>query len=192
MTIHRDQKKKTKGGTTAVLLATTFSVAALSPAIAHKVEAPRKVLLAMESDELDCGRKGSIRNLIDSAELVFDGQSLPLSEGFTVVAGRTIRLALKNTQKTDIIFALGSSRDVTHYGQLLERQHDAQLISPNIVTIAAQSQSQLIWQFTRAGEFEVTAFQRDRHGRWQAGPTGKIIVQSSEPEDAVLTPQRLL
>jgi len=73
MTIPREPKKQTSNRTTALLLATTFSMAPINPALAHKVEVPRKVLLAIESDELDCGRKGSIRLLTDSAELVLTG-----------------------------------------------------------------------------------------------------------------------
>ncbi|MDP2228828.1 MAG: hypothetical protein Q8J78_15260 [Moraxellaceae bacterium] len=192
MTIPREPKKQTQSRTTALLLATTFSVTPMSPALAHKVEVPRKVLLAIESDELDCGRQGSIRHLTNSAELVFDGQSPPLPATLQVAAGKTLRLALKNLQRTDIVVALGSAPELAHYGQLLKQQHDAQLISPNIVAIAAQSHAQLIWQFTQAGEFDVTAFQRDRYGRWQPGPTGKIIVQPAEPLGAVITPQHTL
>lgn len=190
MTTHR--YPKTKGRITALLLVTVLGVTAMSPALAHKAEVPRKVLLAIESDELDCGRKGSIRSLTDSAELVFDGQSHPLTETLTVAAGKTMQLTLKNPQGTDILFALGSSSDLAHYGQLLKQQHEAQLISPNIVAIAAQGHAQLIWQFTRVGEFEVTAFQRDRYGRWQAGPTGKIIVLPSASEGTSITTQRSL
>lgn len=192
MTIPREPKKQTKNRTTALLLATTFSVAPMSPAIAHKAEVPRKVLLAIETDELDCGRKGSIRHLTDSAELIFDGESPPLPATLQVDAGKTLRLALKNLQRTDILVALGSASELAHYGQLLKQQHDAQLISPNIVTLAAQDHAQLIWQFTRAGEFDVIAFQRGRYGRWQPGPAGKIIVRPAESLGAVLSPQRSL
>lgn len=192
MTTPREPKKQTRNRTTAVLLATTFSMAPINPALAHKVEVPRKVLLAIESDELNCGRKGSIRHLTDSAELVFDGQSPPLPATLQVDAGKTLRLALKNLQRTDIVVALGSASELAHYGQLLKQQHDDQLISPNIVTLAAQDHAQLIWQFTRAGEFEVIAFQRDRYGRWQPGPAGKIIVRPAESLGAVLSQQREL
>lgn len=192
MTTPREPKKQTRNRTTAVLLATTFSMAPINPALAHKVEVPRKVLLAIESDELNCGRKGSIRHLTDSAELVFDGQSPPLPATLQVAAGKTLRLALKNLQRTDIVVALGSASELAHYGQLLKQQHDDQLISPNIVTLAAQDHAQLIWQFTRAGEFDVIAFQRDRYGRWQPGPAGKIIVRPAESLGAVLSQQREL
>jgi uncharacterized cupredoxin-like copper-binding protein len=192
MAISREPKMQTQSRTTALLLATTFSVVPMSSTLAHKVEVPRKVLLAIETDELDCGRKGSIRNLTDSAELVFDGQSPPLAATLHIAAGKTLRLALKNLQRTDILVALGSAPELAHYGQLLKQQHDAQLISPNIVTLAAQDHAQLIWHFTRAGEFDVIAFQRDRYGRWQPGLAGKIIVRSAESLGAVLSQQRKL
>ena len=43
---------------TALLLATIFSLTPMSPAIGHTAQVTYKVLLAMDSDELDCGRRG--------------------------------------------------------------------------------------------------------------------------------------
>ncbi|MDO8418280.1 MAG: hypothetical protein Q7S87_19090 [Agitococcus sp.] len=187
-TRHDNPKKKINGKDTALLLATIFSLTPMSPAIGHAAQVTYKVLLAMESDELDCGRQGSIRDLTDSTKLIFDGVSSPLKEVLMISVGKTMRLAMTNLQSTDILFALGSHPELVNYGRLLQKQRDTQLVSPNIVAIAAQEHTQLIWQFTRVGEFEITAFQRDRYGRWQAGVTGKIVVQPTEPRGAVITP----
>lgn len=187
-TRHDNPKKKINGKDTALLLATIFSLTPMSPAIGHAAQVTNTVLLAMESDELDCGgRQGSIRDLTDSTKLIFDGVSSPLKEVLMISVGKTMRLAMTNLQSTDILFALGSHPELVNYGRLLQKQRDTQLVSPNIVAIAAQEHTQLIWQFTRVGEFEITAFQRDRYGRWQAGVTGKIVVQPTEPRGAVIT-----
>ena len=103
----------------------------------------------MESDELDCGRQGSIRDLTDSTKLIFDGVSSPLKEVLMISVGKTMRLAMTNLQSTDILFALGSHAELVNYGRLLQKQRDTQLVSPNIMAISAQEHTQLIWQFTR-------------------------------------------
>lgn len=171
--------------TTALVLAATVSVTGMTPALAHKVETPRKALLAIETDELECGRKGSIRHLRDSITIELAAQaSAPVAE-FMATQGDTLRISLKNQKEEDVIISLGSSEEIAHYESLLRHDTATQLISPNILLVAAYSKDQLIWNFSKKGMFEIWAFHREVLEPWRKTLVAKITV--SEPSSAMTT-----
>lgn len=171
--------------TTALVLAATVSVTGMPPALAHKVETPRKALLAIETDELECGRKGSIRHLRDSITIELTTQaSSPVAE-FKATQGDTLRISFKNRKGENVVFSLGSSEEIAHYESLLMHDTATQLISPNILSVAAHGQNQLIWNFSKKGTFEVWAFHREVMGPWRKALVAKISV--NEPSSAMTT-----
>lgn len=171
--------------TTALVLAATVSVTGMTPALAHKVETPRKALLTVETDELECGRKGSIRHLRDSITIELAAQaSAPVAE-FMATQGDTLRISLKNRKGKDVIISLGSSEEIAHYESLLRHDTATQLISPNILLVAAYSKDQLIWNFSKKGMFEIWAFHREVLGPWRKTLVANITV--NEPSSAKTT-----
>lgn len=168
--------RRQRKSTTALVLAATVSVTGMPPALAHKMETSSKALLAIETDELECGRKGSIRHLRDSITIDLIAQPTASVVEFRAMQGDTLRISFKNRKEEDVVFSLGSPEEIAHYESLLRHNTGTQLISPNILSVSAHAKDQLIWNFSKNGMFEIWAFHREVLGPWRKTLVARITV----------------
>ncbi|MEJ2795656.1 cupredoxin family protein [Iodobacter sp. LRB] len=93
-----------------------------------------------------------------------------------VKQGETIRFALKNTGKVKHEFILNSEKEIkTHLEQMKkspEMEHD----EPNMKSLAPGQSGEVIWQFTKVGNFPFSCLSP---GHYEAGMKGVVNVKAA-------------
>lgn len=91
-----------------------------------------------------------------------------------VKAGETIRFVVANQGAVLHEMVLGTAEDLARHAELMKKfpgmEHDA----PNIAHVKPRATGELVWQFTRAGEFRYACLVP---GHYEAGMLGRIVVR---------------
>jgi len=95
----------------------------------------------------------------------------------SVKKGETVRFVVKNSGKTMHEMVLGTMEDLKEHAQMMQKHPGMEHHEPNMAHVAPGRTRNLIWQFTRAGEFYYGCLVP---GHLEAGMVGKIIVSDQE------------
>ena len=85
-----------------------------------------------------------------------------------------IRFVLKNEGVLDHEFMLATKEENAKHGELMLKYPDMEHEDPNGKRIKPNEKNEILWRFTKAGEFEFACL---IPGHYQAGMFGKIIVK---------------
>jgi len=151
------------------LVATTLALGAGVPAALH----------AHEGAHFSAGEPGdpkkparTIRVLMvdygDEKDMKFEPASI------TVRKGEQIRFVLENSGTESHEFMLATIADNRKHGELMKKFPDMEHDDPNAKRLAVGDHGELLWRFTKAGEFEFACL---IPGHYEAGMHGKIIVK---------------
>jgi uncharacterized cupredoxin-like copper-binding protein len=85
-----------------------------------------------------------------------------------------IRFVLKNSGELAHEFVLASAADNAKHAALMQKFPDMEHDDPNSKTLPAKAGGEIVWRFTKTGEFEFACL---IPGHREAGMIGKIIVK---------------
>jgi uncharacterized cupredoxin-like copper-binding protein len=85
-----------------------------------------------------------------------------------------IRFVLKNAGELAHEFVLASADDNAKHAALMQKFPEMEHDDPNSKTLQAKANGEIVWRFTKAGEFEFACL---IPGHREAGMIGKIIVK---------------
>jgi uncharacterized cupredoxin-like copper-binding protein len=88
--------------------------------------------------------------------------------------GEQIRFVLANDGTEDHEFMLATSAENRKHGELMKKYPDMQHDDPNGRRVAPHKQSEILWKFTKVGEFEYACL-IPKH--YEYGMFGKIVVK---------------
>src|SRR5688572_15475396 len=91
-----------------------------------------------------------------------------------VKRGEQIRFVLKNAGELAHEFVLASTADNLKHAALMQKYPDMEHDDPNGKTLQPQGNAEILWRFTKRGEFEYGCL---IPGHREAGMTGKVIVK---------------
>jgi uncharacterized cupredoxin-like copper-binding protein len=92
----------------------------------------------------------------------------------TVRRGEQVRFRLQNTGTESHEFVLATVAENRKHAELMKKFPDMEHDDPNARRVAMSQQGELLWKFTKAGEFEYACL---IPGHYEAGMHGKIIVR---------------
>jgi uncharacterized cupredoxin-like copper-binding protein len=92
----------------------------------------------------------------------------------TVRKGEQIRFVLENTGTESHEFMLATVAENRKHAELMTKFPDMEHDDPNGKRVAVSERGELLWRFTRAGEFEFACM---IPGHYEAGMHGKVIVK---------------
>lgn len=92
----------------------------------------------------------------------------------TVQRGETIRIIATNQGKLLHELVLGTPEEIKHHSDAMKQHPGMAHEEPNMVHVAPGLQGDLVWQFTKAGEFQFACL---LPGHFEAGMVGKVIVR---------------
>jgi len=92
----------------------------------------------------------------------------------TVQKGEQIRFVLKNGGTGVHEFMLGTAADNRKHAELMQKFPDMEHTEPNARRLAVSQHEELVWKFTKEGEFEYACL---IPGHYEAGMHGTIIVK---------------
>jgi uncharacterized cupredoxin-like copper-binding protein len=103
-----------------------------------------------------------------------DGKMLFVPARLEVRKGDQIKFVLRNNGELDHEFVLASTAENLKHAEAMKTHPDMAHQAPNGRQLAAKKTDELVWKFTKPGEFEYACL---IPGHREAGMTGKIVVK---------------
>ena len=103
-----------------------------------------------------------------------DGKMLFDPARLEVKKGDQIKFVLRNNGQLDHEFVLASTADNLKHAEAMQKSPDMAHAEPNGRQLAPNKAGEIVWKFTKAGEFEYACL---IPGHREAGMTGTIVVK---------------
>jgi uncharacterized cupredoxin-like copper-binding protein len=103
-----------------------------------------------------------------------DGTMVYVPDTVVVKRGEQIRFVLRNVGALAHEFVLASTRDNLKHAELMKKYPDMEHDDPNGKTLQPKANSEILWRFTKRGEFEFACL---IPGHREAGMIGKVTVK---------------
>jgi uncharacterized cupredoxin-like copper-binding protein len=120
------------------------------------------------------GRPGVKSRVVRTIEVSMHDDMRFVPASIQVKRGETIRLVVRNVGRMKHELMLGSEKDLKEHAAVMQKEPEMEHDEPHAVTVDPGEQRELIWQFTRAGEFRFACL---RPGHFEAGMSGELSVR---------------
>lgn len=122
------------------------------------------------------GEPGNAAQAARTIDLVMGepGEFIFTPERIQVKAGETVRFRVRNAGKLVHEFVLGDPAELQAHAKMMREQAGMAHKDPNMLTLDPGKTGELVWKFTKPGEFEYACLVP---GHYEAGMAGKVSVQ---------------
>lgn len=103
-----------------------------------------------------------------------DGKMLFTPDRLEVRRGEQVRFLLRNNGELDHEMVLATLEENLKHAVEMQKNPDMEHDDPNAKRLAPKKSGEIVWQFTKAGEFDFSCL---IPGHREAGMTGKVIVK---------------
>jgi uncharacterized cupredoxin-like copper-binding protein len=103
-----------------------------------------------------------------------DGKMLFTPARIEVKKGEQIKFALRNNGELDHEFILATTADNLKHAEAMKKNPDMEHDDPNGKRLAPKKTDEIVWKFTKAGEFEYSCL---IPGHREAGMIGTVVVK---------------
>lgn len=103
-----------------------------------------------------------------------DGKMAFIPDRIEVRRGEQVKFALRNNGELDHELVLATLEENLKHAIEMQKNPDMEHDDPNAKRLAPKKTGEIVWQFTKAGEFDFSCL---IPGHREAGMTGKIIVK---------------
>ena len=103
-----------------------------------------------------------------------DGKMLYVPDRIEVRRGEQIRFVLQNDGELDHEFLLATTEENLKHGELMKKYPEMEHDDPNGKRLAPKAKSEIVWRFSKKGEFEYGCL---IPGHREAGMVGRIVVK---------------
>jgi uncharacterized cupredoxin-like copper-binding protein len=156
--------------TLALLLASTSS------AFAHGDEGhakPRKFDPA-KVEATDFGQEGDPKKVVRTVKIDMADNMRFTPADLTVKRGQTVRFVVHNRGQVLHEMVLGTKEAIAAHAELMKKFPGMEHADPSMVHVKPGKRGEIVWQFTKAGEFQFACL---LPGHFEAGMVGKVTVQ---------------
>ena len=155
------------------------AVAALATVAAHAHEgdaaAPAaRPFDARKVDDTAFGREGDPRKATRTIRVDMADDMRFTPADITVKRGETVRLVAANKGQVLHELVLGTASDLKKHAELMKKHPGMEHDEPHMTHVKPGSTGEVVWQFTKAGEFEFACL---IPGHFEAGMVGKVRVK---------------
>jgi uncharacterized cupredoxin-like copper-binding protein len=123
------------------------------------------------------GEPGNPKRPSRTVEVVMregDGRMFYEPERLEVKRGEQIRFVIVNAGELAHEFVVADTKDNLKHAELMKKYPDMEHDDPNGKTLQPKARTEMLWRFTKRGEFEFACL---IPGHREAGMTGKVIVK---------------
>ncbi|MEJ8826969.1 cupredoxin family protein [Variovorax humicola] len=92
----------------------------------------------------------------------------------TVKRGETVRFRIHNDGQILHEMVLGTPQELKEHAALMKKFPEMEHSEPNMAHVKPSKDGEIVWQFTKAGEFQFACLQP---GHFEAGMVGKVTVE---------------
>ena len=150
--------------------AAAFCIAA-GVALAHgDSHTPKK---KAEMKQTEFGRTGDPRKVTRTVEVDMSDKMRFTPSALTVKRGDTVRFVAKNSGKQMHEMVIGSMKELKEHADLMKKYPGMEHEEPYMAHVAPGKKAEIVWQFTKAGEFNFGCL---IPGHFEAGMIGNIKV----------------
>lgn len=91
-----------------------------------------------------------------------------------VKRGETVKFLVHNDGKVLHEMVLGTAEELKEHAELMKKFPEMEHSNPNMAHVKPGASGEIVWQFTKAGEFQFGCLQP---GHFEAGMVGKVTVK---------------
>jgi len=159
-----------------LLLAITIALGIVSAgAFAHSDKPhTRKFSAAQLSEEKEFGKARDPKKVTRTVTFHMSDKMRFDPSRITVKRGEIIRFVAKNDGKLLHEMVFGTVKELKEHAELMKKFPDMEHDEPYMTHVAPGKTGEIIWQFTKAGEFDFACL---ISGHFDAGMMGKVIVK---------------
>ena len=146
-------------------------------AAAHGPEDHQKSVKTKPSvvEEKPFGRAGDPKKVSRTINVSMSDQFRYEPAEIRVKTGETVKLVVANKGKTLHEIVLGTMDELKEHAELMKKNPGMEHDEPHMAHVKAGGKEDLVWQFTKPGEFYYACL---IPGHFEAGMVGKVIVAS--------------
>ena len=158
----------------AALVATAL-LASGPQVFAHGDEHGKKTVKKISKEEKEFGRQGDPKKVGKTIEIDMADTMRYTPDTVTVRRGDTIKFIVKNSGKQTHEMVIGTQKELKEHAELMRKFPTMEHEEPYMIHVSAGKTEEMVWQFTKAGEFHFGCL---LPGHFEAGMKGKISVVS--------------
>jgi uncharacterized cupredoxin-like copper-binding protein len=155
------------------MVAVAFSISSSVFAHGEKAHAPKENK-AISTEEKSFGREGDPKKATRTVKVDMSDKMRFSPGELTIKAGETVRFEVKNSGKTMHEMVLGTVKELKEHSELMKKHPGMEHDEPYMAHVAPGKTENIVWQFTKAGEFHYGCL---IPGHFEAGMVGKIVVR---------------
>jgi len=157
-------------------LALAAALAALpAAALAHgEAHAPDKAAAAQPMVETAFGRTGDAKKAVRTVRVDMSDAMRFTPGSIEVKRGENVRFVVRNTGKVMHEMVIGTMQALKEHAELMKKHPGMEHDEPYMAHVAPGKTAEIVWQFTRAGEFHYGCLVP---GHLEAGMVGRIVVR---------------
>lgn len=166
---------RTKRPSIFVLTAMLFAFGAVGASYAHgdKHASRPKATQPVAAEETAFGRQGDPKKVDRTIEIAMTDNMRFTPAKLQVRQGETIRFVVKNTGNIMHEMVLGTMAELKAHGEMMQQHPGMEHDEPYQAHVPAGKKEEMVWQFTKAGEFNYACLVP---GHFEAGMIGTIAV----------------
>lgn len=129
------------------------------------------------AQEMAYGKPGDKKKPARTVQITMkegDGKMMFIPSVIEVKRGEQIRFVLRNSGLLDHELVLATLEENLKHAVEMQKNPDMEHDDPNAKRLAPEKQGEILWAFTKAGEFDMSCL---IPGHREAGMTGKVIVK---------------
>ena len=145
-------------------------------ALAHGDEehaAPRKYD-ASKVEPTEFGQEGNPKKVSRTIKVDMSDNMRFTPADLTVKRGETIKFVVHNGGKVLHELVLGTTQAIKEHAELMKKFPEMEHADANMAHVKPGTNGEMVWQFTKAGEFRFACLQP---GHYEAGMVGKLTVK---------------
>jgi uncharacterized cupredoxin-like copper-binding protein len=142
------------------------------PGYAHDAHGAHAVHRAFSAGEPGNPKQSS--RVIEITMHERDGKMLFAPDRIEIRRNEQVRFVLKNDGALEHEFMLATAKENAAHGEMMAKMPDMQHEEPNGKRLETKGKSEILWRFTKRGEFEFACL---IPGHYQAGMVGKVVVK---------------
>jgi len=134
----------------------------------------KKESRALATDEHAFGREGDPKKASRTVRIDMSDKMRFSPDRLSIRQGETVKFVVRNSGKTMHEMVIGSMKELKEHAELMRKHPGMEHEEPYMAHVAPGETENLVWQFTKAGEFHFGCL---IPGHFEAGMVGRISVQ---------------
>jgi uncharacterized cupredoxin-like copper-binding protein len=150
--------------------------AATSIAFAHGDEehAPPRKFDAAKIEATDFGQEGDPSKVTRTIKVDMSDNMRFTPADLSIRRGETVKFVVHNGGKVLHEMVLGTKKAIAEHAELMKKFPEMEHADANMAHVKPGKAGEIVWQFTRPGEFQFACLQP---GHFEAGMVGKVVVK---------------